>query len=611
MESQPELTAHWDMSNVYPGLESPEFSQAVHTLSKILDDLKIYVEHHNISREGRVPEDRDRLADIIDGYLDRVNDVRSLFRTLMAYINSYTTTDSYNTLAKRLLSELQLEGTVLWKIEVRFQGWIGSVSSIPSMLEDVTTRDGSAGEHAFYLREMSEQSHYLMSEVEEALATELSLSGSSSWEKLHGVVTSQLKAQFESDGQIEELPITVIQTKYNHPDSSIRRQAYDVEIAAWESVREPLAACLNGVRGEVNTVDKRRGRADALDGSLEKARIDRDTLEAMLAAMRGSFPAFRRYWKSKAGKLGLEQLPWWDIFAPVSKSERHFTLAEAAEFIGEQFGTFSDRLVYLTRRAFDGLWIDAEPRAGKVGGAFCMAVPAVEESRILCNFDGSLDQVATIAHELGHAYHDYCLEGKTQLQRRIPMTLAETASIFNQTIITDAMLVRTSTDDEKLGILESFLRDSGQAIVDIYSRYLFETEVFKRREKAELSADEFCELMLQCQRDTFGDGLDARYLHPYMWAWKPHYYSARLSFYNFPYAFGLLFGLGLYQIYQQGDPGFQEAYDRLLRDCGEYSAADLAARFGIDIRRQEFWEDSLKLIEKRIDQYESIQPANG
>ena len=240
-----------------------------------------------------------------------------------------------------------------------------------------------------------------------------------------------------------------------------------------------------------------------------------------------------------------------------------------------------------------------------------MFVPAVEESRILCNFDGSLEQVATIAHELGHAYHNYCLEGKTQLQERIPMTLAETASIFNQTIITDAMLAKALSDDEKLGILESFLMDSGQAIVDIYSRYLFETEVFNRREKAELSADEFCELMLQCQRETFGDGLDSRYLHPYMWAWKPHYYSARLSFYTFPYAFGLLFGLGLYQIYKQGDPGFQEAYNRLLRDSGEYTAAELAARFGIDIRRQEFWEDSLRLIEKRIDQYVSIQPGDG
>jgi pepF/M3 family oligoendopeptidase len=610
MESQPELAVHWDMSNVYPGLESPEFSQAVHTLSERLDGLKSYAEHHSISREGEVPEDTECLGGIIDGYLDRANDIRSLFRTLTAYLYSYTTTDSYNTLAKRLLSELQLQGSALWKIEVRFQGWIGSVSSKPSILEDVIIRGGSSREHAFYLREVSDQSQYLMTEAEEALVTDLSLSGSKGWEKLHGVMTSQLKGHFESDGQIEELPITVIQTKYNHSDSSIRRQAYDVELAAWESVREPLAACLNGVKGEINTVDKRRGRADALDGSLEKARIDRDTLEAMLAAMRGSFPAFRRYWKSKAGKLGLEQLPWWDLFAPVGKSERHFTFAEAAEFIGEQFGTFSDHLVYLTRRAFDGLWIDAEPRAGKVGGAFCMSIPAIEESRILCNFDGSLDQVATIAHELGHAYHNYCLEGKTQLQRRIPMTLAETASIFNQTIITDAMLVKSSSDDEKLGILESFLMNSGQVIVDIYSRYLFETEVFKRREKAELSADEFCELMLQCQRETFGDGLDGRYLHPYMWAWKPHYYSPGLSFYNFPYAFGLLFGLGLYQIYKQGAPGFQEDYDRLLRDAGEYPAAELAARFGIDIGRQEFWEDSLKLIEKRIDQYESIRPAN-
>jgi oligoendopeptidase F len=232
-----------------------------------------------------------------------------------------------------------------------------------------------------------------------------------------------------------------------------------------------------------------------------------------------------------------------------------------------------------------------------------MGVPGVEESRILCNFDGSLDQVFTLAHELGHAYHNECKIGRTMLQRITPMTLAETASIFCETIVTDAMLAEASSALEELSILETFLTGATQVIVDISSRYLFEKEVFERREKAELSAEDFCDAMVRAQEMTYGDGLDGQYLHPYMWAWKPHYYRPGLSFYNFPYAFGLLFGLGLYAVYQDRGRDFLPAYDALLTDTGASTVAELASRFDIDIRNPIFWRKSLELIEQRIDRY--------
>jgi pepF/M3 family oligoendopeptidase len=372
-------------------------------------------------------------------------------------------------------------------------------------------------------------------------------------------------------------------------------------------MREPLAACLNGVKGTVVTLNRRRGRTDALHEPIDQARIDRETLEAMMGAMHDSFPIFRRYFSAKAKLLGKESLAWWDLFAPVGKSEKRYTYTEARDFILANFRTFSDRLVSFTQRAFDHNWIDAEPRDGKRGGAFCMGVPAVDESRILCNFDGSLGQVSTLAHELGHAYHNECQVGKAALQRTTPMTLAETASIFNQTIITDALLAETDDPDEELAILEEFLGDAAQVIIDIYSRFLFEKEVFERRAGAELSADDFCEIMTRAQKETYGDGVDQDTLHPYMWAWKPHYYSGGRSFYNFPYAFGLLFGLGLYAIYQERGAEFLPEYDELLRSTGEGTAADLAARFGLDIRQRAFWENSLEIIGQRIERYEELQ----
>ncbi|HSJ58703.1 MAG TPA: M3 family oligoendopeptidase [Anaerolineae bacterium] len=605
---------HWDVSSVYPGLESEELKDAFHALRAGLDDLDRYLDDHDIRQAGRFTSGRDAaageqaLASTIAGYLDRMNANLRLGGTLRAYLHAFVSTDSYNNLARRLASELEPLEVRIHQQEVRFQGWIGSLTATaPQLFQAVLDTPGPVRDHRFYLEETAEQSRYLMSEAEEGLASELSLSGARAWSKLQGVITSQLKVPFDpGTGQVQELPITKLQNLSHDPDEDVRRRAYEAELAAWESVREPLAACLNGVKGAVQTLNGRRGREDALHEALDQARIDRDILNTMLGAMHDSFPAFRRYFHAKARLLGKDRLAWWDLSAPTSTTERHFSFGEARDFILDQFATFSPRLQGLARRAFDERWIDAEPRTGKRGGAFCMNVPAVEESRILCNFDGSLDQVLTIAHELGHAYHNECKAGITMLQGRTPMTLAETASIMNETIITDALLARSTDPDETRAILESDLIGATGVIVDIYSRYLFETEVFERRTQAELSADELNDIMIRAQKETYGDGLDERFMNPYMWTWKPHYYRPNLSFYNFPYAFGLLFGLGLYAIYRERGQAFLSQYDDLLRSTGTGNAADLAARFGIDLRRRDFWTGSLGVIEERIEQYRAL-----
>jgi pepF/M3 family oligoendopeptidase len=330
--------------------------------------------------------------------------------------------------------------------------------------------------------------------------------------------------------------------------------------------------------------------------------MDRATLDALLESMRGSFPMFRRYFRSKAKKLGKEKLPWWDLFAPVGAVELEYSWEEARDYIVEQFGTFSGELAGFAKNAFDSRWIDAEPRDGKRGGAFCMSVRAVEESRILANFDGSFDQLGTLAHELGHGFHNHCQKGLPSLRRGSPMTLAETASIFCQTIVFNAAL-KAAPENAQVAILENQLMDASQVIVDIYSRYVFESEIVKRREKAELSADEFCEIMLDAQRQTYADGLDEQHLHPYMWLLKPHYYLEGYNFYNFPYAFGLLFGLGVYATYIREGDDFIPRYKQLLRSTGEGKAADLAGRFGIDIRSRDFWDGSVAVLEEQVNRY--------
>ncbi len=597
---------HWELSNVYPGLDSKEFKKAVEQLKVQLDDLDSYMSECDIRRAGSRPKDSARLAEIIGGYLDRMNDLLLLFGTLEAYVHSFVSTDSYDTTAKRIESELEVQGVRLERMSVFFQGWMQMVTEHAEALPAALEYEGSAKEHSFYLKETAEQSKYMMSEAEETLASELSLSGATAWAKLQGVVSSQIKVPFEREGRPEELPITVIINLRTDPDEDVRRRAYEAEQEAWQRVREPLAACLNGVKGSVITLYKRRGRTDPLHETLDQARIDRETLDTLLSAMRGSLPMFRRYWHAKAERLGKPALAWWDLWAPVGRLERRYSWTEAKDFILEQFGTFSDRLEGLARYAYQSNWIDAEPRDGKRAGAFCMRLPTAKESRVLCNFDGSLEQVTTIAHELGHAYHNEMQKDKTPLQRRTPMTLAETASIFTQAIVTDAALAQATTADEELAILETDLIDASQVIVDIYSRYLFESDVFERREQAELSADDFCEILTRAQQETYGEALDPEYLHQYMWTWKPHYYIPSLSFYNFPYAFGLLFGLGLYAIYQERGSDFLDDYDALLSSTGEGTAADLAGRFSINLKEPAFWEGSLKVIEGRIDRYVAL-----
>jgi pepF/M3 family oligoendopeptidase len=598
---------HWDLSGIYPGLESPEFDLGWKGLVDRIDDLDRFMEAEGIRKPGEDGKPAKDPAAGVDGFLARTDEILRHFKTIEAFIYGYVSVDSFDTTAKRRLSELELLGVRVETQEMRFKGWLGATVGEVERLDGALKGSKGYRDHAFYLRETVEQSRYLMSDAEETLASELVVSGGAAWGKLQGTVTSQVTIPFEVDGESRELPAAELQNivRY-HPEESVRRRAFEAEIKAWEAVREPLAACLNGVKGDVNTLDRRRGRQDALHAALDAARIDRPTLEAMLSVMRESFPLFRKYFRAKARLLGKEQLAWWDLFAPVGSSERSFTFDEAREFIVRQFGQFSERLAGLARRAFDQRWIDAEPRKGKRGGAFCMEVPLQEESRILANFDGSLDQVLTLAHELGHAFHNECHVGLSILQRRTPMTLAETASILNESLITEASLATAGSPAEELSILESFLQGSSQIVVDIYSRFLFEKEVFERRARSELSADDFCEIMTRCQRETYGDGLDESRLHPYMWAWKPHYYSPGLSFYNFPYAFGLLFGLGLFAEFRRRGAAFVADYEALLRGTGSGSAADLAGGFGIDLRQPAFWRGSMKVIEARLDRYLEI-----
>jgi len=591
---------HWDLSNVYPGLDSPALAKDIDWVKESTQSIRQLYQQKLVKVDAS--SSPAAINEAMSTMVDRMNVLMEKAFTIHAFLHSFIATDSFNKQAMRMSSEFDQVMVGIQKVNVLLEAWVGQFKEV---LPDVLALGNSAGEHAFPIKEIAEQSQYLMSEKEEILSSELSLSGSRAWSKLQGTITSQKTVDFELDGEVQTLPMPALINLHAHPDESVRKRAYEAEMEAWESIKEPLAACMNGIKGWVNTLNDHRGRKDALHQPIDQGRIDRKTLLAMLQAMEESFPTFRRYFKAKAARFGQEALPWWNVFAPTGKLDKEYSFEEAKDFILKNFGTFSEELQTFAKTAFENSWIDAEQRSGKRGGAFCMSVPGVKESRILCNFDGSLDQVMTIAHELGHGYHNFNMyqAGKTPLQRQTPMTMAETASIMCETIMFNAVMETITDPQEELALLETALIGDSQVIVDIYSRFLFEKEVFERREKSDLDADELSELMEKAQAATYGDGLDPDHRHKFMWTWKPHYYSAGLSFYNFPYAFGMLFGVGLYAIYKQRGEAFIPDYKKLLSSTGEAPAAELAARFDIDIRDKQFWADSLAVVGKRVDRY--------
>jgi oligoendopeptidase F len=588
----------WDLSDLFPSLESREYAAAAESLGAGLTRLVARYDELGIrATEQRRPTDADRAA--VEEVLAATNEVLAAHRLLLAYVTSFTSTDSYDDAAGAAHSGLQRHEATLRQLSARLGAWVAALGA-----ETLATAGPVAADHAFPLQRAAQRAEHQMEPGQEDLYAELTVTGWSAWTRLHNDLTSQLTAPVAgADGSVEDLPMAAVRGLATDPDPRVRRAAFQAEQTAWPAVATACAAAMNAIKGEAITVNARRGWADPMDASLFANAVDRETFEAMQAAVVTALPDFRRWMRAKAALHGhTGALPWWDLVAPLPVAPGSVTWDEGMSTVTRAFGAYAPSLAGLAERALRERWIDAEPRAGKRGGAFCGSVDG-DRSMVFLNWSGSADSVQTLAHELGHAYHNTQLAGRTPLQRQLTMALAETASIFCETLVVEAGL-ESATPAERLALLDIDLQGTNQVVVDIHSRWLFETEVFRRRAGRTLGVAELCELMTDAQRQAYGDGIDQDTLHPYMWAVKPHYYGSH--FYNWPYTYGLLFGLGLHAQYRRDPERFRQGYDDLLGAVGLADASELGRRFGIEVRDVAFWTASLDQVRERMAGYHAL-----
>ena len=585
------MDQRWSLDGLYKSFESEEFNKDYEKCIKEIEQIKQWAESNL--------KDSQDAARKMKEYVKIINEFYMLYTRLYSFAQLTMSVEAKNEKALKVIDNLEEKATELTKPQVSFEKWLGSVWDINSIIMG----DSYLKEFKFFFQEILEKSKYLLSDKEEILISKMKNTGSAAWEKLQEVLTSTLLVDITIDGEEKQLPLPVVRNLAYNKDGNNRKTAYEAELKAYLKIDESVAACLNGIKGEVITISKMKGYKSPLEKTVLDSRMDMETLNAMLTAMKESLPYFHRYFSKKAELMGYKKgLPFYEMFAPMGDVDIQFSYKEARDYIVANFRTFGDTLADYAAHAFDNRWIDAEPREGKRGGAFCENLHSIGESRILSNFDGSFNNMTTLAHELGHGYHGACLMKEEFVNSDYPMPIAETASIFCETIVKESAL-KKANKEETFSMLENDIADSAQVIVDIMSRFIFEREVFKRRVEGSLSVNELKEIMLAAQKEAYGDGLDHDYLHPYMWLCKPHYYSADYNFYNFPYAFGLLFSKGLYAEYLKRGSGFVKDYDRMLSMTGKMNIADVAMVMNIDVREVDFWRSSIELIKKDIEKF--------
>ena len=575
----------WDLNKIYNGIESSEFKSDLKKIDTLIDELDKY------------SFDKPNDMALARGFFIKEQELFKLLGGIGNYLSLRLSVNTEDLEALKAMGALENVYPRVSPVEVKFTKYIKNFDNF----EELAKSDEEFKKFPYYVSKLVDEAKRALSDETEILLSKLSRSSSSAWERLFDTLTSTLEVDY--NGEVISLP-EVRNLAYS-ADEKVRKEAYEAEIKSYRKIEKSIAASLSSIKQETTTMALERGYESPLDRTLKQSGMTKKTLDALVGAIEEYYPYFRAYLKRKGELLGHKNgLPFYDLFAPMGKNDTKFSVEEANDYLVKAFTEFYPEIGKFMKKTMDNNAIDYMPKKGKVGGAFCSGVFKIKEPRILANFDGSFNSVCTLAHELGHGFHDELMWPYPEICSDYPMQLAETASTFNETYIKDYAILNSKDKNEKINILEAMISDDNQVIVDIMSRYYFETSVFEKSDEAALTPEELKELMKDAQLRSYGDGLDPEFLHPYMWCCKGHYYSTGLSFYNFPYAFGQLFAYGLYNLYKEkGAEEFFPLYKKVLINAGQMPIRECVLQANIDVEDINFWRKSLDICKGHIEEF--------
>ena len=583
----------WDLDVFFPGgSNSPQLKEHIENLSVKFDVLNEKVSNLHVPQtEKAAPE----ILSILESIKETLMHVYQA-GAVLSCLTAQDTTD---------LEALHLQGQ-LSGIAANFSPILESFNQKLGKIEQVTfdalTETKELNAFKFILSEWREKSKESLSEEEEALISALGVDGYTSWGQLYSMLIGDIKVEVEVDGEKKRLSVGQANNLSSHKDRNVRKAAFEALEKVFTEREEFFAKTLNHLAGFRLSVYKKRGWESVLKEPLQICRMKQETLDAMWGAITARKATFKDYLTHKANLLGTEKLDWFDFDAPVTDSTASMPYQQGAEFILKHFGRFGSEMASFARKAFEDGWIEAEDRDNKRPGGFCTGMPLSEQSRIFMTYSGTMSNVSTLAHELGHAFHSYALRPVHPLNRRYAMNVAETASTFAEMIVADAAVEEASSEQEKIALLEDKIQRSVTFFMNIHARFLFETRFYEERKNGIVSTKRINELMEQAQIEAHAGGLGET--HPHFWASKMHFYITGVPFYNFPYTFGYLFSLSIYAKAKEEGKGFEEKYMALLRDTAVMTVEDLAMKhLGEDITKQEFWLKGIVLCEKDVEEF--------
>ena len=589
-------TMDWDLTPFFVEVDGEAYREHVH---RVTADVDAALERFS----GLAPLGDDN-ADAWEAAIAEYEDVATRFGHARTFVGCLRAFDVGDEAAKRAESELSRLSASVRKVAIELVRGLRDVAD--RTFETFCSRPGLV-DASHFLRVLRRDAAQTMSPELEGLAAELATDGIHAWGRLYDDVAGGLT--FELDGA--QVPMAQRRSLMRDPDRGVRQRAFESGNEAWRTVRQPLAHAINHIAGTRLTLYRQRGVRHFLEAACEDGGISLKTLEAMLAAVDDHADLPRRFLALKASTMGVDQVSWFDLEAPIPLAgNERIPFEEGTRLVGGAFRAQYGELADYFDRALDRRWVEHSPRAGKQSGAFCASSSLIDESRVFMTYQGALGDVSTLAHEIGHGFHAYVMKGMRPLARRYPMTLAESASTFAELILSESMLGQDGLDDvSRARLLSAALSDAVTFLLDITTRLRFEEAFYTQRQKGEVSADELDALMCGAQRRVFGDVLAEGGEDPQYWSSKLHFFISTISFYNFPYTFGYLLSRGLRAMHASEGDAFLPKYEAFLRQTGSGFAHEVAKEtLGRDLESPEFWSEAITSLTPQLEELEGLLP---